>query len=164
MTSRLALPLLAAALLATAPSARAQSPEAAAGRIDPASLSGALSTHRLIDTDVHGAEDREIGEIEDIVLPQGGGAPAAILSVGGFLGVGERHVAVPLSALQHDVERGRWSLPGATAESLRALPPVSLAEFRRGRSNRGGVTPGTGTTTPEALTGGPRGSGAQQNR
>ncbi|ONG45627.1 hypothetical protein BKE38_26285 [Pseudoroseomonas deserti] len=130
--------------------------------MDIGKLREGLSMHRLLDADVHGEADREIGEIDDIILPEGGGAPVAILSVGGFLGLGERHIAVPLSQLRHDAQRGRWSLPGATAESLKAMPAVSLSDMRRGGSDRGGATPGAGTGTPGALTGGPSSSGGQQ--
>lgn len=102
--------------------------------VDPASLRGGLSARRLIDADVYGANDREVGEIEDVIMPQSGaGAPVAVLSVGGFLGMGERHVAVPFSQLQHNAERDRWTLPGATQETLRAMPAFNLDEFGRGR-------------------------------
>jgi hypothetical protein len=79
----------------TVPGTTATSTGAAVTTVDAASLRGGLSASRLIDADVYGANDREIGEIEDIIIPLGGGAPVAVLSVGGFLGIGERHVAVP---------------------------------------------------------------------
>ncbi|WP_419898947.1 PRC-barrel domain-containing protein [Roseomonas sp. USHLN139] len=181
MTRPLALAALAATLLVATLPAQAQGqgqgqgqsqtparPGATSGtpeNVDIGALSRGLSMHRLLDADVHGEGDREIGEIEDVVLPEGGGAPVAVLSVGGFLGVGERHVAVPLAQLQHDAQRGRWSLPGATAESLKAMPSVSLADMRRGGSDRGGATPRAATGSPGALSGGPSGgSGQQLNR
>jgi hypothetical protein len=103
--------------------------------LDAASLRGSLSARRLIDADVYGANDREIGEIEDIIIPQSGaGAPVAVLSVGGFLGMGERHVAIPFSQLQHNVDRDRWMLPGATQDTLRAMPAFNLDEFGRARN------------------------------
>lgn len=103
--------------------------------VDAASLRGALSARRLIGADVHGANDREVGEVEDLIIPQGGaGAPIAVLSVGGFLGMGERHVAIPFSQLQHNADRDRWTLPGATQDTLRAMPAFNLDEFGRGRS------------------------------
>lgn len=108
---------------------------AATVSVDAASLRGALSARRLIDADVYGANDREVGEVEDLIIPAGGaGGPIAVLSVGGFLGMGERHVAVPFSQLQHNADRDRWTLPGATQETLRAMPAFNLDEFGRGRS------------------------------
>ena len=38
--------------------------------INAASLRGALSARRLIDADVYGANDREIGEVEDLIIPR----------------------------------------------------------------------------------------------
>jgi hypothetical protein len=46
-----------------------------------------------------------------------------VLSVGGFLGVGTKYVVVPYSSLQ--VHDKKMILPGATKDSLKALP-----EFR----------------------------------
>lgn len=105
--------------------------------VDVASLRNGLSAERLMDADIYGADDGEIGEVEDVILPQGGsGSPAVIISVGGILGMGERHIAVPIAQLQHNAERDRWTLPGATAESLRALPAVNLNEIRQDRDRR----------------------------
>jgi sporulation protein YlmC with PRC-barrel domain len=108
---------------------------AATANLDAASLRGALSARRLIDADIYGANDREVGEVEDVIIPQGGaGTAVAVLSVGGFLGLGERHVAVPFSQLQHNAERDRWTLPGATQDTLRAMPAFNLDEFGRARN------------------------------
>lgn len=119
--------------------------------VDAASLRGGLSARRLIDADIYGANDREVGEIEDVIVPQGGaGAPVVVLSVGGFLGMGERHVAVPFSQLQHNAERDRWTLPGATQETLRAMPAFNLDEFGRGRprATAAGTSRGPAPATP----------------
>ena len=47
--------------------------------------------------------------------------PVAVLSVGGFLGIGAKLVAVPFERLQIDRE-GNVTLPNATRDSLRELP------------------------------------------
>jgi hypothetical protein len=44
----------------------------------------------------------------------------AVLSVGGFLGIGTKYVVVPYSTLE--VHDKRMVLPGATKESLKSLP------------------------------------------
>ncbi|WP_207541321.1 PRC-barrel domain-containing protein [Sabulicella rubraurantiaca] len=123
--------------------------------VDAASLRGALSARRLIDADIYGANDREVGEVEDVIIPQGGtGGLVVVLSVGGFLGMGERHVAVPFSQLQHNADRNRWVLPNATEETLRAMPVFNLDEFGRNRNRANSDRPRrdsvTGTTTDGA--------------
>jgi hypothetical protein len=55
---------------------------------------------RLIDADVENAQEEDLGEIEDLVLdPQDGRIAYAVLSFGGFLGLGEQYFAVPWAAL-----------------------------------------------------------------
>jgi hypothetical protein len=50
-----------------------------------------------------------------------------LISVGGFLGIGARLVAVPLSELRYAEADQRWMLAGATKESLQQRPEVTYA-------------------------------------
>jgi hypothetical protein len=63
--------------------------------------------------------------VDDIIIPQGGGQPVAVISVGGFLGIGAKLVAVPYDRLQMNTERNRWTMTGATKDSLTNLPTFS---------------------------------------
>lgn len=76
---------------------------------------------RIIGANVLNERNETVGEIEDLIVATGA-APMAVLSVGGFLGIGARLVAVPLSELRYNAERERWVLNGATKESLQARP------------------------------------------
>ncbi len=54
---------------------------------------------------VYGAEDKKIGSIERVMIDKSSGEPAyAVLSVGGFLGVGDEHYPVPWRLLRFDSE------------------------------------------------------------
>jgi sporulation protein YlmC with PRC-barrel domain len=54
---------------------------------------------KLIGTDVENPQGEKLGDIEDIVLdPDTGRIAYAVLSFGGFLGLGEKHFAVPWAA------------------------------------------------------------------
>jgi sporulation protein YlmC with PRC-barrel domain len=55
---------------------------------------------KFIGTRVTGANNESIGEINDVLMDQSGRAHAVIIGVGGFLGIGEKDVAVPMTALQ----------------------------------------------------------------
>ena len=77
---------------------------------------------RIIGANVLNERNETVGEIEDLIINASGAPPMAILSVGGFLGIGARLVAVPLSDLSYNAERERWVLNGATKESLQARP------------------------------------------
>jgi sporulation protein YlmC with PRC-barrel domain len=59
----------------------------------------AASVEEVLGADVVNAAGEDVPDIEDVVLDQNGGYHA-ILSVGGFLGIGEKKVAVPLDQLR----------------------------------------------------------------
>ncbi len=75
----------------------------------------------LIGEDVENAKDDEIGEIDDLVYSRGDNQLYAIISVGGFLGMGERLVVVPYSDLRVSADGDDVYLD-ATENSLKALP------------------------------------------
>jgi len=54
----------------------------------------------LIGTRVVSANNESIGDINDVVLDRNGRIMAAVVGVGGFLGIGEKDVAVPFESLE----------------------------------------------------------------
>ncbi len=54
----------------------------------------------LIGTRVIGANNESIGDINDVIMDRNGQIKAAVVGVGGFLGIGEKDVAVPFNALE----------------------------------------------------------------
>jgi hypothetical protein len=84
----------------------------------------------LISANVYNDGDESIGSVRDLLLTPRGGEMMAVLSVGGFLGIGSKDVAVPFQELRWNAERERWVLPGATAEVLRARPTFNLQDSR----------------------------------
>ena len=72
----------------------------------------------------------EIGEITDMVITSGKGISAVVISVGGFLGVGEKDVAVDFAQLTwstRDDGSRRWVLD-TTAEILTEAPAFIWAD------------------------------------
>jgi sporulation protein YlmC with PRC-barrel domain len=61
----------------------------------------------LMGTQVYNAENQALGEINDVLLGADGRLKAVVVGVGGFLGLGERDVAVPWEALQVSREEGQ---------------------------------------------------------
>lgn len=56
---------------------------------------------KLIGMDVHNAQNQKLGSIEDLALDlQSGKIGYAVLSVGGFLGLGDKYIAVPIDQLR----------------------------------------------------------------
>jgi len=54
---------------------------------------------KLLGATVYGPENASIGEVNDVLIGNDGKIRAVVIGVGGFLGVGEKNVAVPLDAL-----------------------------------------------------------------
>lgn len=91
-----------------------------------------LVTHLVGETVFSSADDdaEEIGTITDMVVTSGIGISAVVVSVGGFLGVGEKDVAVDFAQLEWtSLEDGsrRWVL-ATTAEALLAAPAFIWAD------------------------------------
>jgi hypothetical protein len=82
----------------------------------------------IIGANIVNEENNTIGEVHDLMVSPNGGPVTAVLSVGGFLGIGERYVAMPISELRWNGERERWMLPGATVDSLKARPAYSYPD------------------------------------
>ncbi|WP_052726565.1 PRC-barrel domain-containing protein [Devosia epidermidihirudinis] len=85
-----------------------------------------LGTH-LIGQPVYSsrADDAEnIGNISDIVFDAEGQITAVVIGVGGFLGIGEKSVAVDFHSLEFVIaadQTERWVVP-TTADALKAAP------------------------------------------
>ncbi len=56
-------------------------------------------TTQLVGTNVTGPDNASIGEINDVIIGSDGNIRAAVIGVGGFLGIGQKDVAVPFSSL-----------------------------------------------------------------
>jgi sporulation protein YlmC with PRC-barrel domain len=70
---------------------------------------------------VYDPSDAKIGEITDVLVGKDGKVEAFIISVGGFLGIGEKDVAVPFSAIHGSEKNGKWYLTmNSTKDALMA--------------------------------------------
>ncbi len=70
---------------------------------------------------VYDTSDTKIGEISDVLVGKDGKIQAFVVSVGGFLGMGEKDVAVPFNAIRATEKNGKWYLTmSATKDSLKA--------------------------------------------
>lgn len=63
---------------------------------------GAIRGSSLINMDVKNSADEKIGDINDVIVSADGKVEQVIISVGGFLGVGTRKVAVAWNEVKVD--------------------------------------------------------------
>jgi sporulation protein YlmC with PRC-barrel domain len=108
-----------AAAVALPPGALAQPVQLAV--IDVKVVERGWRASKLIGKNVSNEQNQRIGEVNDIIIGKDG-QTYAVLEVGGFLGVGEKLVAVPYRSLQVDDRASKVVLPGASREALRQLP------------------------------------------
>ncbi|MFX0547385.1 PRC-barrel domain-containing protein [Roseovarius sp. S1116L3] len=69
-----------------------------------------MTSKDLEGTAVYGANDESVSEIESLVLDESGKVGRVVINVGGFLGLGEKPVAVTFDKLQFLQEEGRGDL------------------------------------------------------
>ncbi|QCG96850.1 PRC-barrel domain containing protein [Azospirillum sp. TSA2s] len=87
------------------------------------SLGGQLaSADELIGKNVYGRDNNKIGEIEDVILDANGKAKQLVISSGGFLGIGEKQVAVDYSAANWDSQNNRLNLAGMSRDDVKSMP------------------------------------------
>ena len=81
---------------------------------------------KLLGAPVYNEHEERVGTIDDLIISPDRALSSAILSVGGFLGLGRRLVAIPVEELR--VEQGWLILPGATKEALKEFPEFQYTD------------------------------------
>lgn len=89
-----------------------------------------LRASDLIGRDIHNAEDDEIGEIDDLIVSRDGDKVMAVISLGGFLGVGSKLVAVPYEDLRITKD-GKHVYYNATKVELEGRSAFTYADDER---------------------------------
>ena len=91
-------------------------------------------THALISADkvdgtaVYGIDGEKMGAVETLMISKRGGQVTnAVISVGGFLGIGEKYHSVPWEKLDYDEELDGYRLD-VTEEQLRQAPTFELSD------------------------------------
>ena len=80
------------------------------------------SAEELIGKNVYGRDNEKIGEIDDVILDANGQAKQLVVSSGGFLGIGEKQVAVDYTAANWDSQNNRLNLAGMSRDDVKAMP------------------------------------------
>lgn len=85
-------------------------------------ITGWSAKDDIIGKSVHNENDEKVGDINDIVISSDGKTMYLLVGAGGFLGMGEKNVAVPFDRFERNEDR--ILLSGYTKEQLKALPEV----------------------------------------
>jgi hypothetical protein len=81
-----------------------------------------IGSDKVEGTAVYGADTQKIGSIERIMIDKVSGRVSyAVLSFGGFLGIGDEHYPLPWQSLKYDTNLGGY-VTGITERQLRGAP------------------------------------------
>jgi sporulation protein YlmC with PRC-barrel domain len=90
-----------------------------------------ISADKVKGTSVYNAAGDHLGSIHDVMIDKRSGHVAyAVLSFGGFLGIGEKYHPLPWNVLTYDEDKGGYNID-LTADQLRAAPSYSDDELSR---------------------------------
>jgi hypothetical protein len=89
-------------------------------KVDPSTLATGYRSSKIVGSSVVNDANQTVGTVDDIIITPTGQAPYVIISVGGFLGMGTKYVALPFTALK--IVDKNVTLPGGTKDALQALP------------------------------------------
>ena len=89
-------------------------------KVDPQTLATGYRSSKIVGSTVVNDANQTVGSIDDLIITPGGQAPYAVLSVGGFLGIGTKYVALPFTSLK--IVDKKIVLPGGTRDALTSLP------------------------------------------
>ena len=107
--------------------------QGAFGEASKSNYSGLLSSTQIKGAEVMNLQNQEIGTIEEVLVdPSSGRVRFAVLSVGGFLGLGDSEVAVPWDAVQvsKSGDNPKYVLD-ASKERLEKAPRVEGKKYDR---------------------------------
>ena len=72
-------------------------------KVDPQTLATGYRTSKVVGSTVVNEANETVGTIDDLIVTPAEKVPFAVLSIGGFLGMGTKYVVVPYSSLEvHD--------------------------------------------------------------
>jgi hypothetical protein len=97
-------------------------------RVETTMVQNAMRASDIIGSTVINDRKDKVGSIDDLLIENADKKMFAVLNVGGFLGMGERHVLVSFDQLKMGAmsggrfDREKVMLPGATKQALANLP------------------------------------------
>jgi len=75
---------------------------------------------KVVGATVYNDQNQSVGSIDDVLMGSDHKASTAVISVGGFLGMGGKLVSVPFDQLK--IGQDKITMPGATKQSLSSMP------------------------------------------
>jgi hypothetical protein len=96
-------------------------------KVDVQTVAAGYRASKVIGSSVLNEANETIGKIDDLLVTRDAKEPYAVLSIGGFLGIGTHLVVVRYDSLRFD-STNKIVLPGGTKEGLTMLPAFEYAK------------------------------------
>ncbi len=81
---------------------------------------------QILGQGVYNEKNEKIGVIDDLVIAPDRAVSYAIVGAGGFVGLAKHDVAIPIGQVKQ--QDGKFVIPGATKEAIKALPKFEYAK------------------------------------
>ena len=95
-------------------------------KVDVQRVAAGYRASKVIGSSVLNDANETIGQIDDLLVTRDGKEPYAVLSIGGFLGMGTHLVVVRYDSLKF--ADNKIVLPGGTKDGLKMLPAFQYAK------------------------------------
>ena len=117
--------MISVALLSGGAGAQGTQQTVELAKLDVQTLAAGYRASKVIGSSVVNDANETIGMIDDVLVSSDGKQPYAVLSIGGFLGMGTHLVVVPYDTLEFADKK--VTLPGGTKDGLKMLPEFKYA-------------------------------------
>jgi len=126
-----------ATVVALSMSARSATTDTAGGQqFISKAAPGDWRASKLVGVAIYGQNNQSIGKVTDVIVDKSGAAKAVVIGVGGFLGVGQKNVALPFAAFD-------WSSEPIVVVTNAGPPPAGGA----GSASPGSMVPAPAATS-----------------
>ena len=90
-----------------------------------------LMASKLVGLNVYNNQNEELGEIEDLVIDNGKTLTGVVVSVGGFLGMGERYVLIDPATIVVNQQDGDWkAFVDTSKDTLKNAPQFTYGNAK----------------------------------
>ncbi len=87
-----------------------------------------IAADKVEGTAVYNTNDDKLGTIERVMIDKTSGRVAyAVMSFGGFLGIGDRHHPLPWAVLRYDTDKGGYVVD-LDKETLKRAPTIAIGD------------------------------------
>jgi len=113
-------------------------------------MPGDWRASKLVGVDILGPDNKSIGAVKDVIVSHDGSIKAVVIGVGGFLGIGQKNVALPFTAIKWmDAPAPSTAASTQTAPATTGSVPATTGGAPAGNN---GMAPATSTPAAPATT------------